>query len=145
MATKRPKAPRSKSSKKPTKKTPKKQHGGQREGAGRKQEKLPETLLAELGDPPEDPLKKTQWWNRLLEVLQYGVLRGKPWVTMLRDARANALVASKLVPEEIKSRAAQILENEDREANEDASPRVTKREGDPVARPNTGALYRNPT
>lgn len=110
-----------------TSKKPARKHGGARAGAGRKQEKLPDQLLAELGNPPEDALQKTAWWNRLLEVLQYGVLMGKPWVTMLRDARANALVASKLVPEEIKARAAQILEAEDRESREDASPRPTPR------------------
>lgn len=119
--------------------------GGKRAGAGRKRERLPEDLLKELGDPPEDVLLKTQWWNRLLEVLQYGVLKGKPWVTMLRDARANALVASKLVPEEIKARAAQLLENEDRETNEDAAPRPVPREGDRIARVNAGAIRRDPT
>lgn len=118
-------------------------HGGRRAGAGRKQEKLPEDLLSELGNPPTDPLLKTEWWNRLLEVLQYGVLKGKPWVTMLRDARANALVASKLVPEEIKARAAALLEADDRESNEDVSPRVTSREGDRIARSNAGALRRD--
>lgn len=122
-----------------------KSHGGKRAGAGRPQEKLPDTLLAELGNPPLDPLKKTEWWNRLLEILQYGVLKGLPWVTMLRDARSNALVASKLVPEEIKNRAAAIIEQEDRDAEADASPRVTKRKEDPIAAANAGALRRDPS
>jgi hypothetical protein len=120
-------------------------HGGKREGAGRKQEKLPETLLKELGNPPEDPLEKRQWWNRLLEVLQYGVLQGRPWLTMLREARANALAAAKLVPEEIKARAAQILEQEDRETEADASPRVTKLKEDRLESANAVSLRRDPS
>lgn len=120
-------------------------HGGKRGGAGRKQERLPEELLEKLGAPPEDPLEKTAWWNRLIEILQYGVLKGKPWVTMLRDARANAIAVAKLVPEEIKSAASKILEREDREANEEAAPRPVPREGDRVARANAGALRRDPS
>lgn len=118
-------------------------HGGKRPGAGRKQEKMPDDLLKELGEPPEDPLDKRQWWNRLLEVLQYGVLKGKPWVTMLRDARANAIAAAKLVPEEIKARAAKILEDDDRDIESDASPQVTKRKEDRIASANARALRRD--
>lgn len=120
-------------------------HGGKREGAGRKPERLPDELLTKLGEPPEDPLAKTAWWNRLIEILQWGVIQGKPWVTMLRDASRNATVASKLVPEEIKAAAAKILEQEDRETNEDAAPRPTPREGDPIARANAGAIRRDPS
>lgn len=120
-------------------------HGGKRDGAGRKQEKMPDDLLKELGNPPEDPLLKRQWWNRLLEVLQYGVLKGKPWLTMLREARANALAAAKLVPEEIKARAAQILEQEDRDTEADASPRVTKLKEDRLESANAVSLRRDPS
>jgi hypothetical protein len=120
-------------------------HGGARAGAGRKQERLPEDLLKDLGEPPEDVLKKTEWWNRLLEILQYGVLRGKPWVTMLRDARANAIAASKLVPEEIKARAAQILEEEDRETEADFVPRLTKIEEDQLESADAGARDLHPS
>lgn len=120
-------------------------HGGKRDGAGRKQEKLSKKLLDDLGFPPKEPLKKTEWWNRLIELLQFGVLQGKPWVTMMRDARANALVASKLVPEEIKALAARILDQTDREAREDASPETVPREGDRIARSNAGALRRDPS
>lgn len=120
-------------------------HGGKREGAGRKQERLPPELIAKLGEPPEDPLAKTAWWNRAIEVLQFGVLSGKPWVTLLRDARASALIASKLVPEEIKAAAAKILASDDREAQEEAAPKPTPREGDPTARANAGALRRDPS
>lgn len=120
-------------------------HGGKRAGAGRKQEKLPETLLKELGNPPEDPLEKRQWWNRLLEVLQYGVLQGRPWLTMLREARANALAAAKLVPEEIKAKAAAILEREEREIEADAAPRVTKLKEDRLASANAGSLRLDPS
>lgn len=123
----------------------KKGHGGARPGAGRKQEKLPDELLAELGNPPVDVLQKTEWWNRLLEVLQYGVLKGKPWTTMLRDARANALVASKLVPEEIKARAAAILDREDREVEADASPPLRKLKEDGHASADAESLRRDPS
>lgn len=91
-----------------------------RAGAGRKQEKLPEQLLEDLGAPPtDDPLAKSRWWARLLEVLQLGVLKGLPWVTMMRDARANALAAAKLIPEEIKAKAARLLAEDEREMAED--------------------------
>lgn len=120
-------------------------HGGARAGAGRKQERLPKDLLDGLGEPPSDPLKKSEWWGRLLEVLQYGVLKGESWTTMLRDAQRSAVVASKLVPEEIKARAAALLEQEDRESSADASPPVKRREEDRIARANAGALRRDPS
>lgn len=134
-------------SRKPTKKSGKTRpkHGGKRDGAGRPRERMPDDLLTDLGEPPTDPLKKSAWWNRLLEVLTYGVLKGKPWVTMLRDAQRTALVQSKLIPEEIKARAAELLEQEDRETREDVSPKTVARKEDPIGRANAGALRRDPS
>lgn len=113
---------------------PKNGHGGARAGAGRPREKLPEDLLAELADPPDDPLKKAEWWSRLLEVLQLGCLRGKPWTTMLRDAQRSATIVVKLVPEEIKHKATLLLEKDEQDLK-DESTRVaeTPRKADPVA------------
>jgi hypothetical protein len=130
---------------KPVAKPKKETRGGARAGAGRPREKLPKDLLDGLGAPPTDPLKKSEWWGRLLEVLQFGVLKGEAWTTMLRDAQRSAVVASKLVPEEIKARAAALLDQEERDAQHDVSPPVKRREEDRLARSNAGALRRDPS
>lgn len=120
-------------------------HGGKRDGAGRKQERLPKDLIEEIGPPPTNPLDKNEWYERVQAVLLWGFLRGKPWVTMLREARASSLVAAKLMQDLIESRVAKIQEREDREAQADASPRVTKVKEDRIAAVQARAFRRDPS
>lgn len=126
--------------------TPAKRAAARTNGAkgGRQREKLPEQLLKELGNPPGDPLKKAAWWGRLLEVVQIGVLKGRPWIQLMRDARANAAIAAKLLPDEIKAKALQLLEQDEQDKREDASAVETPREADPVTRHGSRALRRDP-
>lgn len=118
----------SKSSKKPgtsrrtSKAAPKGQHGGTRPGAGRKQSRLPAEVLKAIGTPPvDDPLLMQEWYTRAITVVQWGVLQGKPWGTILEQLLRAAKTAASMIPEAIKAKAARMLKRNEDERERDAS------------------------
>jgi len=112
---------------------------------GRPPAKLPKDLLAELGEPPEDLLKKDAWFSRAIEVVTWGVLKGEPWKAMLETLIRAAAQATKTNERAVKARLAELMEKEDREINQDHAPRTVSRDKDPIAKANRGALRRDPT
>ena len=114
------------------------------ENGGRPTAKLPAELLAELGAPPDDVLKKDAWWSRLIEVLMLGVAKGEPWKSMLEVAIRAASIATKSYEREVKARVAELLEREERETAADVSPPMVERGKDPIASSQRGAIRRDP-
>lgn len=114
---------------------------------GRPRGRLPEDVLSELGRPPDDdPIAAQLWWSKLLAEVAWLLASGRIPATLAMSLRAIASSAAKALPEEIKARAARILEDEDRELQEDVSPRAVRREDDPIARASkTPALRRDPS
>jgi hypothetical protein len=111
---------------------------------GRPPAKLPADLLKELGAPPVDVLEKDAWWSRLIEILTWGDLEGEAWGTKLERAVKASGAAAKLREGELKALVAKLLEREEAETNNDASPKLVERK-DPSATSKRGAVRRDPS
>lgn len=114
---------------------------------GRPRSVLPSALVDRIGPPPKDPMAKSAWWEQLIEELTWGVMQGEPWSTLLDTARTSAGAAAKLIPEAIRFRAQELLQEdkEDRDA-QDAPDDEPIEEMKPHADANRAApLRRNPS
>lgn len=95
--------------------------GGRRPGAGRKQSRLPAELLALIGPVPTDPLDQQEWYTRAIGVVQWEVMQGRPFGTLLEQLQRSAKVAATMIPEAIKAKAARMLKRNEDERERDAS------------------------
>lgn len=95
--------------------------GGARPGAGRKQSRLPAAILDRIGPVPTDPLEQQEWYTVAIGVVQWEVMQGRPYGTMLEQLQRSAKVAASMIPEAIKARAARLLKRNEDERERDAS------------------------
>lgn len=115
------------------------------EQGGRPPAKLPAELLASIGAPPDDVLKKNAWWSQLIEVLMLGVAKGEPWKSMLELATRACAAATKQYEGEIKALVAELMEREANETMAEASPPMVERGKDPIAAAKRGARRLDPS
>lgn len=113
--------PRKKAAKIERRGGPRANAGGRRPGAGRKQSRLPAELLERIGEVPTDPLEQQEWYTRAIGVVQWEVLQGKHFGSLLEQLQRSAKVAATMIPEAIKAKAARLLRRNEDERERDAS------------------------
>lgn len=87
-------------------------------------ERLPETLLAEIGEPPDDDIKRRAWYAKVLAAQTWGILRGKNWKAMNESTRANAVADAKLTTELVAEKVRKLLVEREREADDENASRA---------------------
>lgn len=92
-APKKPQAPAAKRAK-----TSQNGHGGARDGAGRPRDRLPDAVIAELGEPGETPTAIRIWNARLLAKVQILSMKGEISVDLAASLRANAGAIDRALP-----------------------------------------------
>ena len=95
--------------------------GGVRPGAGRPRARLPQALLDRIGPVPADPLDQQEWYTVAIGVVQWEVMQGRPYSTILEQLHRSAKVASTMIPEAIKAKAARLLKRAEDERERDAT------------------------
>ena len=90
---------------------------------------------------PTDPLDQQEWYTRAIGVVQWEVLQGRPFATLLEQLQRSAKVAATMIPEAIKAKAARMLKRNEDERERDASaapgdePVPSRENGAPRNRP----------
>lgn len=90
---------------------------------------------------PTDPLDQQEWYTRAIGVVQWEVMQGRPYGTILEQLHRSAKVAAAMIPEAIKAKAARLLKRNEDERERDASaspndePAPRREDGAPRNRP----------
>lgn len=109
-------------------KKPAGKHGGKRAGAGRHRERLPDTVIARLGECPADPHGIRVWNARLLGEVQILSMKGEIGVDLAASLRANAGAIDRALPPAPPPRASD--DDQDDEDDEIKGPELVETPGD---------------
>ena len=101
--------------------------GEEKRPAYRPQEKLPDAVLAEIGPPPEDDIKRRAWYAKVIAVQTWGIMRGRPWKAMNEATRACALADARLTTELVAEKVRQLLIDRERDAADEHANRAEVR------------------
>ncbi|MGE0547605.1 MAG: hypothetical protein AB7O24_04315 [Kofleriaceae bacterium] len=109
---------------------PKGKHGGSRPGAGAPRSKLPDDVIARLGDCPTKPRDIRIWNARLLAEIQVLAMKGEIDTGLAATLRANAGAIERTLPPEPPPRRTEDDGDDDQDDDEEGDgPELEQVEG----------------